>query len=101
MRVGAGTCRIGAEAFLPLAGGIHLWRVKTTPILADTTDVANKSSFADQELSYKALEQLLTTLSQVRAGNFSLRMSAAGYGMEREIGDAGNELVATLAGMTS
>ena len=101
MRVGAGTCRIGAEAFLPLAGGIHLWRVKTTPILADTTDVANKSSFADQELSYKALEQLLTTLSQVRAGNFSVRMSAAGDGMEREIGDAVNELVATLAGMTT
>lgn len=63
--------------------------------------MANKSSFADQELSPKALEQLLTTLAQVRAGNFNVRMSAEGDGMEREVGDAVNELVATLAGITT
>jgi methyl-accepting chemotaxis protein len=63
--------------------------------------VVNKSSFADQELSPKALEQLLTTLSQVRAGNFNVRMTAEGDGMEHEVGDAVNELVATLASLTT
>lgn len=62
--------------------------------------MAKQSSFADQELSYKALEQLLTTLAQVRAGNFSVRMSTEGDGMEREIGDAVNEVVAQLANTT-
>ncbi|MET0387521.1 MAG: GAF domain-containing protein [Polyangiales bacterium] len=63
--------------------------------------MANKSGFADQELSYKALEQLLRTLSQARAGDFSLRMSAAGEGMEREVGDAVNELMTLLATQTT
>ncbi|MEY4580558.1 MAG: hypothetical protein RL701_5261 [Pseudomonadota bacterium] len=67
---------------------------------ADIGVVAQKSSFADQQLSYKALEQLLTTLAQLRAGNFSVRMSAEGDGMEHEVSDAVNELAALLAGIT-
>lgn len=57
-------------------------------------------SFADQVLSPKALEQLLTTLSLVRAGDFSVRMAAHGDGMEREVGDAVNDLVGTLDNLT-
>ncbi len=59
------------------------------------------SDFADQVLSPKALEQLLTTLSRVRAGDFSTRMVATGDGVEQEVGDVINELIALLAGMCS
>jgi len=74
---------------------------KVTDLSADRPNVVNKSSFADLELSPKALEQLLTTLSLVRTGDFSVRMAAEGDGMEGEIGTAVNELVATLAGFTA
>jgi hypothetical protein len=55
------------------------------------------SDFADQVLSPKALEQLLTTLSRVRAGDFSARMTVHGDGMEQEVGDVINDLIALLA----
>lgn len=63
--------------------------------------MANQYSFADQVLSPKALEQLLTTLSRVRSGDFNVRMSAQGDGMEHEVGDSVNELIALLAGMST
>jgi len=63
---------------------------------ADILDMSH-SDFADQVLSPKALEQLLTTLSRVRAGDFSARMAASGDGMEQEVGDVINDLVGLLA----
>lgn len=63
--------------------------------------MANKSSFADQELSYKAIERLITTLSRARSGDFSVRMAADGDGIEREVADTLNELIGTLANFTS
>ncbi|HET8933752.1 MAG TPA: GAF domain-containing protein [Polyangiales bacterium] len=63
--------------------------------------MASNFSFADQVLSPKALEQLLTTLSRVRSGDFNVRMSAQGDGMEHEVGDSVNELIALLAGMST
>ena len=62
--------------------------------------MASKSSFADQELSFKALERLLSTLSLAKAGDFNVRMAAEGDGMEREVADTVNELLATLGDFT-
>jgi HAMP domain-containing protein len=60
------------------------------------------SNFADsQQLSYKALERLLSALSLARQGDFSVRMQADGDGMEREVADSLNELLTTLALCTS
>jgi HAMP domain-containing protein len=62
--------------------------------------VAPRTGFADQELSFKALERLLSTLSLARNGDFSVRMAADGDGMEREVADTVNELIAMLADFT-
>ena len=59
-----------------------------------------KSNFADQELSFKALERLLRTLSQAKAGDFSVRMAADGDGMEREVADSLNEVLTLLDDFT-
>ena len=59
-----------------------------------------KSSFADQELSFKALERLLSTLSLARGGDFNVRMAADGDGMEREVADTVNGLLELLAEFT-
>jgi hypothetical protein len=67
----------------------------------DNGIVANKSSFADQELSYKAIERLSRTLSLARGGDFNVRMTADGEGLEREIADSLNELLAMMAGFTT
>jgi hypothetical protein len=50
--------------------------------------------FPDLELSYVALERLMTTLQRARSGDFSARMVAAGDGIEQECADAINELLA-------
>ena len=44
---------------------------------------AMKSTFADQQLSMKALERLMSTLSLAQKGDFSVRMAADGDGVER------------------
>jgi hypothetical protein len=49
-----------------------------------------KSTFADQQLSMKALERLLSTLSLAQKGDFSVCMAADGDGVERECADALN-----------
>ena len=59
-----------------------------------------KSSLADQELSYRAIERLLRTLSQARAGDFTVRMAADGDGIEREVADTVNELISLLGDFT-
>jgi HAMP domain-containing protein len=59
-----------------------------------------KTGFADQELSFKALERLLSTLSLARGGDFNARMAADGDGMEREVADTVNELLELLAEFT-
>jgi HAMP domain-containing protein len=51
-------------------------------------------------LSFKALERLLSTLSLARSGDFSVRMAADGDGMEREVADTVNELIAMLGDFT-
>jgi HAMP domain-containing protein len=63
--------------------------------------VANKTGFADQELSYKAIERLITTLSLARGGDFNVRMAADGDGVEREVADSLNELLGMISGFTS
>jgi HAMP domain-containing protein len=67
---------------------------------ADTQNVGNNSNFADQELSAKALERLISTLSLARSGNFSSRMAADGDGVEREVADTVNELLTWLTDYT-
>jgi HAMP domain-containing protein len=62
--------------------------------------VANKSSFADQELSPVALERLLSTLSLARGGDFTVRMVAGGDGTEREVADTVNDLIGMLGDFT-
>lgn len=57
--------------------------------------------FADQVLSPKALEQLLTTLSLVRGGDFSVRMAARGEGVEQEVAESVNDLVGLLESLTA
>ncbi|HKP64139.1 MAG TPA: GAF domain-containing protein [Polyangiales bacterium] len=59
-----------------------------------------KSTFADQQLSMKALERLLSTLSLAQKGDFSVRMAADGDGVEREVADALNGLLGMLAEFT-
>ncbi|HKU40326.1 MAG TPA: hypothetical protein VJR89_19330, partial [Polyangiales bacterium] len=59
-----------------------------------------KSTFADQQLSMKALERLLSTLALAQKGDFSARMAADGDGVEREVADALNELLGTLSDVT-
>jgi methyl-accepting chemotaxis protein len=57
-------------------------------------------SFADQLLSYRALERLISTLHRVRQGDFTARMAAEGDGVDRDVADAINELVVLLATLT-
>jgi HAMP domain-containing protein len=61
----------------------------------------SKSSFIDQELSPKALQRLLSTLSRARGGDFNIRMTAEGDGVEREVADTVNELLSLLAEFTT
>lgn len=58
------------------------------------------SAFADQQLSQKALEQLLTTLAMVRHGDFSKRLTGDGEGVEGEVADSVNELLTMLTDLT-
>jgi HAMP domain-containing protein len=62
--------------------------------------VGNNSGFADQELSAKALEKLISTLSLARGGNFTSRMVADGDGVEREVADTVNDLLTWLTDFT-
>lgn len=49
--------------------------------------------FPDLELSYVALERLMTTLQRARSGDFSARMASSGEGIEQECADAINDLL--------
>lgn len=60
-----------------------------------------KTDFADMQLSYKALEHLLATLALARQGDFSARMEAEGDGMEREVADTLNDVLANLERSTT
>jgi HAMP domain-containing protein len=51
------------------------------------------NDYADQQLNYRALENLLSTLAAARRGDFNARMPANGDGFEREVADALNELL--------
>jgi methyl-accepting chemotaxis protein len=56
-----------------------------------------KPDFGELQLSYKALERLLSTLALAKQGDFSVRMEAEGDGMEREVADTLNELLTNVA----
>lgn len=50
--------------------------------------------FPELELSYVALERLMTTLQRARSGDFAARMASSGQGVEHECAEAINDLLA-------
>lgn len=58
-----------------------------------SVEVNRSMSLEDQQLSYTALERLISTLNQARRGDFAVRMESSGEGMEREVADCVNELL--------
>lgn len=59
-------------------------------------------SFEDQQLSYAALERLVSTLNQAKRGDFSVRMAAKGGSiMEAEVADALNDLLTLQGAVTA
>jgi HAMP domain-containing protein len=59
------------------------------------------NDYADQQLSYRALERLLFVLGAAGRGDFSARMTAQGDGVEREVADGVNDWLGMCSHVTA